>query len=190
MLKEHKKMYKAGKNWLIMGITSFAVVGAVSQLDNMGIKSAKAVMPNQSKQVASADQRDFNTKPYVGYIMGNEIDFDSYEDAIVGRYMDIPVTHLLDSDNHYLNMGFQNVYVHLDPDTGMLYASIMQSYSKLLIRQDTGQEIEFHWNPPFGPGTPDHAFPIYDMTRDGSYVKKLDKNKCIKYFELRPLNTF
>ena len=24
----------------------------------------------------------------------------------------------------------------------------------------------------------------------GSYVKKLDKNKCIKYFELRPLNTF
>ncbi|MCO0832587.1 SIR2 family protein [Fructobacillus sp. W13] len=26
--------------------------------------------------------------------------------------------------------------------------------------------------------------------RIGSYVKKLDKNKCIKYFELRPLNTF
>lgn len=25
---------------------------------------------------------------------------------------------------------------------------------------------------------------------EGSYVKKLDKNKCIKYFELRPLNTF
>lgn len=25
---------------------------------------------------------------------------------------------------------------------------------------------------------------------DGSYVKKLDKNKCIKYFEPRPLNIF
>ncbi|MCO0832517.1 helix-turn-helix transcriptional regulator [Fructobacillus sp. W13] len=29
-----------------------------------------------------------------------------------------------------------------------------------------------------------------DTAQEGSYVKKLDKNKCIKYFELRPLNTF
>lgn len=28
------------------------------------------------------------------------------------------------------------------------------------------------------------------LQKEGSYVKKLDKNKCIKYFELRPLNTF
>lgn len=53
MTKEHKKLYKAGKNWCVMGITTLAV--AIGALTVTGINNAEAAVVSQpTTQLAQA----------------------------------------------------------------------------------------------------------------------------------------
>ncbi|MBS9338499.1 DUF1542 domain-containing protein [Fructobacillus sp. M2-14] len=123
MLKEHKKMYKAGKKWMVMALTSFAVMGSFADVAGNTVPSFMQTM------TASADPNGTGStvnSPAVDLpIAGGTVHFDSIEAAHVGKMMNLPQENAVMTapDGETFDFQVRNVFVYLDDD-GNLYAQM------------------------------------------------------------------